>query len=957
MMKLSAEGLLRRSIALATGAGAAMFGTAGPAVAEEGDATQLEKVEITGTRIRRVDAETASPVYTIDRATITATGAQTVGQFLQDIPSISGAATNPQVNNGGGTGAAVVSLRGLGEQRTLVLVNGRRVLPGVNTTVEGVDVNAIPINLIERVEVLKEGASAIYGSDAIGGVVNFITRKDFNGGEVALDYGFTTKHDGKRKGASMSWGASTGKANILLGLNYNHQDGISAGDREFSRNALYLYGGVVTAGGSSRVPTGRVFFPDTDPDTDGVQDPFGFGCGSVTRIDGTSGATPADYRCFTGGDLFNYQPFNLILTPQERAGLFTVANYKVYGDIEAYAEVFYNTTQSGFEIAPLPFDSRADDVVISGDNIYNPFGVDLGGADAVNQNATWRMNALGNRRSEVETNAGQANIGLRGGIMDTLWRWDAGFSFGRVHQNQDIFGYLFTPTLKQALGPSFVDPENGPTCGTAESPIAGCVPLNIFNLPLALTDPAQAAQFAAISAGYNLEATRSQRIYTANFNGPIFRLPAGPIQGAVGFERREQFLSSTVAFLAQGRPPDFLTCALAQETCTNETGGSLTSNEFYGEVFVPVIADVPGAKALNLIGGVRYSDYDRFGSTTNGKVALEYRPIGDLLVRGSWAQVFRAPTITDLFLSITANAPTFNDPCEGLTEEQVAANPNFNLACEHVTPDGTFAEPNSQVTGRFRGNENLKPETGTVLTAGLVYDPEYVPGLSSEIDFWRYNLEDTLEPVDVNSTALICVATGAPEFCGLINRFDDGTVNYIDQPILNLGEIVMQGVDMGVKYRLPTTPAGKFRISLDATYIDEFDRTPAPGFPIVLHNAGTFSRQDGNFARWRGLASVDWSLLDFTALMTVRYVGRFTLQDADTIIPDVDIRYGSHTYVDMSIGYKVPRVNTQLLVGMNNMFDKQPPLLYQNNVTNANTDVETFDTVGRSIFFKVVQKF
>lgn len=968
-MTLSIEEAMRRAAhgAMLAGTGAAVA-VSGPAFGQEGEkpaekSVELDKVQVTGSRIRRVDTETASPVFVIDRATIEAAGVTTLGDLVQELPSISGAATNPRVNNGGGTGAAVVSLRGLNEQRTLVLLNGRRLTAVTNGIAEGVDINAIPINLIERVEVLKEGASAIYGSDAIGGVVNFITRKGYTGLEMSYDYGITDEEDGQRHGVGLTWGFNTDKGHMMMGLNYNDQDGISAGDRGFSTNALYLYGGVVTAGGSSRTPTGRFFLPD-DLATQ-------FGCTSVTRDAAAVGDSLDDYRCFTGGDLYNYQPFNLVLTPQERVGLFTVSNYQIADKVEGYVELFYNNTKSGFAIAPLPFDTRPDDVVISADNIYNPFGTSFGGADAVNPNATFRLEALGNRRSESETNNGQINIGIRGDLpMIETWRYDASYSLGRTEESTDTFGYLFAPGISDALGPSFLADDGTPTCGTPDAPISGCTPLNIFNLPLALTDPAQAAQFAAANAGYGINRTRDLQVVNLNFNGTLFQMPAGAAQLAVGFEYRDQRLSNDVDFVAQGTAPDFLTCQLAQETCTNATQGDLKAREFYGELFLPLLSGKPYAEALNLILGTRYSDYSRFGNTTNSKAAIEFRPVSELLVRASFAEVFRAPTITDLFLGITANASTFTDPCTGLTQAALDAADFLELVCQNVTPDGGFIPDNGQVTGRYKGNDELDPEEGEVLTYGFVYDPNFIKGLSITVDIWDYELDDTIEPLDTNTTASLCQATGDATFCGLINRFEDnGQVNFIDQPIVNLGSIDTSGVDVGFKYRVPTARFGKIRLGLDTTYTDEFKRTV---LGQEIQAAGTYDRQDGNFARWRGLGSVNWDIANFETLLTWRYIHGIKVKDADGNPPDTDgdgvleqttLDIGSHSYVNASVQYTLPafkakpEYRTRILFGVDNVTDKKPPILFQNNVTNANTDVETYDTIGRFFYARITQNF
>lgn len=944
--------------------------SSGGALAQEQDeakdeATKLDTIEVTGSRIRRVDAETASPVFTIDRKTIESSGVTTIGELLQDMPSVSGAATNPQVNNGGGDGAAEVELRGLDSTRTLILLNGRRVVTR--------DVNVFPINLIERVEVLKEGAGAIYGSDAIGGVVNFITRRDYNGGDISVDVGVSGEGDGKRRAVSLSWGATNDKSSLMLGLNYNQQDGISAGDRKFSEFALYLYGSAF-AGGSSRAPNGRISLPDTDPNTAGVQDPFGFNCasGSVTRIDGAAGSALSDFRCFeTSGanpDFYNYQPLNLILTPQERASIFSVGSYELSDNIELYSELFHNFTTSGFQIAPLPFDARSDNVLIPANNVYNPFGIDFGGQGApLPPNALWRMEALGNRLSKTETVTDQINLGLRGGVLDTTWRWDLTASYGRYQIDSKVEGYLFKPGLTAAFGPSFdTDPAPGiqnPVCGTAgpdpNNPSQGativqnCTPVNIFNLEA----PGQADALSTISSGYNTKEVRIKKGVSLAFTGNLFQLPAGMAQGAFGAEWLDESLRFDIAGVATGLPPLFNTCNLSSETCSGDLKGDDDQKELYGEVLLPVLAGKPGVESLNLIAGVRWSDYDSAGSTTNFTGKIEYRPITDLMVRASYAEVFRVAPIDDRFSAPTSTAATFNDPCVGLTAAQVAANPNLALACENVPQDGTFTQANGQVDGLITGNPDVAPEEGDVLTYGFVYDPGWLPNFSASVDFWRYELENTLDVIDVNTTLQDCAATGDTTVCDRILRFSDGSVQLIYLPLANLGTLETSGVDVGLRYALNKTPVGAFNFSLDTTYIEKYDSVTAPG-AAPIHVAGTFDRQYGNYARVRSMGAVRWDWNGFEALWAGRYIHGVRLHDPDGAPgTQPDLFIGSHTYHDFAVGYTYEPWRTGIQVGVENAFDKQPPILYQNNVTNANTDVETYDTVGRYYFVRLFASF
>jgi iron complex outermembrane receptor protein len=932
---------------MSTGAAGTML-TAPPALAQESDA-ELEQIVVTGSRIRRVEEATASPVFTLDRETISETGVTTMGDLLQQIPSVSGAATNPSVNNGGGTGASAVELRGLGTQRTLVLLNGRR-LGNLENANLGADVNIIPTHLVERVDVLKEGAGAIYGSDAVGGVVNFVTRTDFDGLELNAEYGVSGQGDGDAQTVSLAWGADGERGNVLVSGTFQHVDEISAADRKYTREAIYFYGEYIYAGGSSRVPTGRMYLPEGNQ----------YDCASVTRIAGTSGASPADYRCYTGADAYNYQPFNLILTPQERTNLFAQANYEVTDEIEAYAEVLFNYTTSGFEIAPLPFDSQSDTTVISADNVYNPFGVDFGAAPGnapdftptnFNQ-ATWRLEGLGTRHSKVDTNSNQVTLGMRGGLPWGNWEWDTSGTYSSVDQDSQIDGYLFKPLLQAALGPSFIDANGLPTCGTPTAPIGNCTPLNPFNLET----PESIATLNSISAGYHSNYSYVQKGASLSFNGDLFSLPAGPVGAAVGFDYLDQAGEFDTDYNTQSSPPLFNVCQLSNETCSGDSRGDYDVRAIYAEVLIPLLKDVPAFQALNLTAGVRYSDYSLFDSSTDTTFKIEWRPMADLLVRGSYAEVFRVPTIYDLYQAPASSASQFNDPCVGLTSAALAANPNLALACENVAPDTGFEQPNSQIDGLLLGSPELTPETGEVMTYGIVYDPSWLPGLSINVDYWDYSLEDVITQLDVNTISDQCVATADLTFCDLISRKSDGSIFQIQQPTANFGSLDTSGIDVGMRYLWRDTPAGDFRFSVDATYVDKYDSVVVPGTPVI-EVAGTFNRQYGNYAEWRGIAAVGWALEPFNAMVSARYIDGLDLTDpngAPGVQPSLAI--DSKTYVDLSVGMLLmEKVRLQLTV--DNITNTKPPMMYQNNVLNSNTDVSTYDLIGTFYRMSLNYKF
>ncbi|HZP11687.1 MAG TPA: TonB-dependent receptor plug domain-containing protein [Nevskiaceae bacterium] len=947
MAKLSAEGRLRLAVKMACVAGAGV--AAAPVHAEEGagagsSATTLEKVEVTGTRIKRVDVETANPVYTLDRQAIERTGVQTLGQLIQRAPAMVGDATttNPQVNNGGGTGDTNVSLRGLGVPRTLILLDGHRMVTQ--------DVNAVPINVVERVEILKEGASAIYGSDAIAGVVNIITQKDKRDGDFIADLGMSSKHDGRRRDFSVAYGLSGDKGHATIGLTYNEQDLISAGAREFSGTALYLYSGQVQAAGSSRNPQGRMFLP-ADATAPGTGQTFGefYGCNvsggniSVARKPGAEGTALGDYTCYSGAQFaFNYQAVgNVIVTPQQRYGMFASASYDINSYVTLFTEFFHNTTKSNSQIAPLPFDAQADNTTVPTDNPFNIFGVEFGPNG--NEMLT-RFVSGGNRFFGWQVLTDQINLGLKGGLFDTGWHWEAHVGYGRIDRKQNEKGYLDSAKLEAALAAD---------CGS------NC--LNLFNLDTA-TDV-----FNSLLVGAENSTVRQLTTTDFNVSGDLFPMAGGNASLAAGVNTREEVLRGEVDSKAQLNPLTFpnLTCGLSQEACTTAADGHIQGTDVYAEFFFPILANVTAVKSLNVSLGDRFSTYKNFGHNNTVTVALEYRPIGDLLIRSNFATVYRIPNIEDQFLPQKVSNPTFRDPCTFI-DEPVGTDPNHDLACQGVPRDGTFRQATSQITSVVQGNPNLVSEKGNVVTFGFVYDSSLLPGFSSTVDFWHYKLNNYLFDVgdvatglDPNISASVCFQTGDPRLCSLLHRAPDGNLSgtgFVDAPAFNLGTLTSQGVDAGVKYRTKRFDFGRFTAGVDVTYQHKFTVAPEPG-AADIEVASTFIRQFGTYPKWHGIGTVGWEGFGADFLLTERWIGSYHIDDADAVIPGINVHYSDTFYTNLELGYTFAPTKTRLALGIDNVTDATPKIMFQNNVINANTDVQTFDTVGRYYWLRLTQRF
>jgi iron complex outermembrane recepter protein len=880
-------------------------------------AVDLDRVTVTGSLVRRVDVETASPVTVVDRQQIQQSGKQTLGDLVQSLPGIAGAATNPQVNNGGGDGASTVSLRGLGDERTLILVDGHRILNN--------DINSIPASMIDHIEVMKVGASALYGSDAIGGVVNFILRKNYEGGEFVANYGQSSRGDGARQGGTFTFGKTWDRGNVVVGLDYNKQKEVSSANRAFSKYAMYLSSGSVYKGGSSRTPAGYYKLPASTLTANGCSS-----SGAMTS-NGSGG-----YKCYSSSsDAYNYQAQNLLMTPQQRVNSFVLGTFNVTDNVQAYVNAYHNHTMSHYAIAPLPFDAQSDGITIAADNAYNPFGVEFG-PDGYEYRS--RFTSLGQREGFYDTTTDQDVLGLKGNFGDTSWVWDANFNYGHYQQRTWNHGYVDYAALQEAI-----------TAGE----------INIFDQ----TDANTIAWMKSHQSIPRYETTTISRQWEASANGSVWELPAGSAQLAAGALYRKESMNYTVSSNALINSDN--TCDISSEACSSPLSGSFNVKEAYAQLFIPVLAQSSPIGGLNVTLSDRFSDYSSVSSTNNSaSFQLEWRPIHDLMVRGTVAQVFRAPTIADLYQGPTANAPTFTDPCIGYSGS------GHENACEGVTTGWTgsgLSQTNAIVSGSTYAGYDLKPEKGTSYDYGIVYSPEFVQGLSFNLDWWKVKLDDLIQAISAQTVVDLCYNDNSSPYCSYIHRYASGTasagnIDYIETPVVNIGKLDTQGIDFGANYALPQTAFGKFTLALDSTYLQRYDIDTGDS---VVHMAGKYNSSYGNYARWRARGQIGWKLGRWDATWTTRWIGKIQVgstdlsenMSADGSEKGVVLKYGSYMYHALQLGYDMTDANIRFDLGVDNLFDKQPPVLYQNNVLNANTDVSTYDTVGRYYWMRATYRF
>lgn len=908
------------------------------------DAKTLQSVVVTGSLIKRVDVETASPVVTLDRAAITNSGKPVLGDVLQQMPSISGNATNPQNNsNGGGVasplleagdGASRVSLRGLGINRTLVLVNGQRM--------SNPDINLIPPDMIERVDVLAEGASTVYGSDAIGGVVNFILRKNYKGAQFSLNDGISSHGDAKRRGFNLTAGTTGEGYSIAGGIDYNKYDETLASQRRFSRQQLYLSSGAVVAAGSSSIPTGRIQLPAS------IANQYGCainssGTANVTLASG-NGSSLGDYRCRLSSDTYNYAALNYIQTAQKRTNGFVLGTLNITDNLTAFVDAFYNHTVSSGQDAPSPV-GTGDGLIISSTNPINPFGITFSqnpvpGDPNSGYNFQTRLTGAGTRVHSYTTNTAQINTGLRGNFGETSsWIWDASINYSHTKRDQRDTNEVDIPSLQAAVD-------------------AGA---NIFD---------QASVGDQLRNGVKTPIyvfTQSTKQAQVDASGDLWDLPAGTAQLSVGALYRKQFMNYTVSDFAV-LDPVTTTCQILQEACGSPGRGSFNVKEVFAETLIPLLSDLPWVRSLNVDLGVRSSNYSTTGTTTNGKIAIEWRPTDDLLVRGTVSQVFRAPNLNELYDGRTLVQPNLNDPCVGLTAAELAAHP---VACQYVPVNwagNSPAQVNTFYSGAATVGASLKPEKGKSIDMGLVYDPDWLPGVSTSLDFWHIYLADTLTAIQADTVVSSCFNNSASPYCSFIHREDNtsrqpGQVFLINTPVVNLGNLSTSGIDYTLRYKIPHfnvggMDPGNFRAGLSTSYTSTYNVNATPGEPgaKTINYAGTFTPQFGNISRWRGTVTLNWDKGNWNAQWQSRYINHLTALNADAAITGVNIPVASVMYHSIQLGYAVPSIHTRFDVGVDNIMDKQPPLLYQNG-SNYNVDTATYDVLGRYYWARATVKF
>jgi outer membrane receptor protein involved in Fe transport len=915
----------------------ALVAPIGGAVAQEEGAEPVEEIITTGSRIARKDLTGSAAVTVLDEEAIRVTGNVSIGDVLQDL-TVNANAINVQFNNGG-NGATRVNLRGIGATRTLTLLNGRRMVGTAGSS--SVDLNAIPLSVIERVEVLKDGASAVYGSDAVAGVVNIITRTDFDGVEMNAFVGQSGEGDGEIMDFNVTFGVANDKGNILVSAGYYEQQDIFSGERDFGFfDQTYDWDtGTPGTTGSTGTPEGTIIDWSLDPGNAAWQQvvadcPSEFCWNGGNTVSGWEDFSTAGTSDVGAGSLYNYQPINYLLTPQKRMNIYMAGNYELSPMVNAFIEGHYLNRHTEQLLAPTPLFIISEGVTVSSANYYNPYGRDF-------IDIRRRFLEAGGRNFLQDVDTFRVVGGLQGEFPgDKGWGWEAYLNYGQTDQQSTGLGRFIRSRVINAIGPSAdLDLDGTPECyadAAYTQVIPGCVPLDLFGG--AFTRPMTDDQIGYIAYEGTSNQYQTQRTYGLNFSGDLFDMPAGPMGMAIGFEYREE---------RGGDIPDPITNS--GDTTGNKreiTRGSFDVTEAYLEFLVPIF------EGFELSAAVRHSDYSAFGTTTNGKIGLIW-DIGDtgLTLRGTVSEAFRAPTINDLFGGNSDSFPAASDPCDtGLAPRTV--NEDINCTADGLAPD--YVDARTQLKTTVGGNPNAGPETADTFTVGLVWQPNFADGLSLTMDWWDIEITDSIQSIGTNVILSSCydADTNSRQYCDRIIRDGNLFLTNVINTTGNIGGATAAGLDTTIMFD-HSTSIGDWRYSLDLTYMDEYNEIQADG--TTKYGLGYYDL--GVFVDWKASFNLNWRNDNWMVNYNMRYIDSFIecedddCQAFESDAPNPQFRevdtYFQH---DMQLGYNMDFNDSSgsITFGVQNMLDEEPPRVY--NGFTAASDTATYDYIGRYFY-------
>ena len=909
----------------------------------------MEEVVVTGSRIKRRDFSSPSPITTITSEEFEFSGQPTLEEYLNQMPQL-----HPdygRTSNNPGNGTAMLNLRGLGPGRTLVLLNGRRLAPsGMGSEI---DVNNLPRSLIERVEIITGGASTVYGSDAIAGVINFITRQNFDGFGFDASYNVTAEGDSKIYDANFAYGhnLASGRGNITVFAGYYERKPLFASEREITSVPMWdTWEGELAEGGSPNVPAGTVPFPSVD-----------LGSGPVTMSWNPDG-TPRAFNSDT--DRYNYAPVNYLQIPLKRFTAGIQAHYDISGNFEAYIEAAFARNEARQNLAPAP---AGEYVLVNTDNpLLTPetrqvfeeqMTVEPGFAGMYLRR---RMLELGPRILDHQRDYVRVVAGIRGDFGDG-WNVDAWVTYTDASETEL---YLNDGSLSGFAQGLLVDPLSG----ECFDPSGGCVPLDVFGEGRLSQE---GVDFIRVRHIEN-QTDRTQTLASVVVTGAPFDIWSGPLDMAFGAEWRSDkghfkaddilFTDDTMGF--GGTAP---------------VDGTESVYELYAEALVPLIDDPDSVHYLGLELGARYSDYKNAGSVWTYKAGLEWRPIESLRFRAMFQQSVRAPNNQELFTEQYTESfflidQWYTDPCSASSDPAGSGN-NEKCVLQGLPADqiGVFEATRYYPVDFIQGgNPDLVPESSDAITVGVVITPTAISGMTIAIDYFDLEVTDTIGGIDALNICFDPLNTGHV-FCDNIRRDQTGNVFELFEPISNRGLLGVTGIDTQLQYLtdLPSAMAlfddyAKFTINLIWTHMfsnetqenivtEIYDCAGYYGWPCDGNSGGSFpaNKLISNFDYFSGPLSIHFAWRWIEGMLNAAPFASaiYGYPNPDLAIPSVP----SYNYFDLGLGWQFSD-SVLARFGINNLFDKQPPMM-ADAVYSNNTDTLVYDVFGRSYFLSLSLEF
>ncbi len=952
--------IITQSIKLALIGGATASALALPLASavteEEHDVDPVERISVTGTRIMRANNVTTSPILAISAAEIKATGITRIEDYLNEMPQVV-ASMNSTVSNGS-DGTATVDLRGLGDYRTLVLVNGRRLPAGSVRGNSAADLNNIPTNMIERVEILTGGSSATYGADAVAGVVNFILKKDFEGFEFDYQYSFY-QHDND----------DTYMQNLVTSSGYDVESGnVTDGDTDNFSMRL----GANSADGNGNV-TMYAVYRKVDKAMNGSRDYSGCALGGTASNKSCAGSATsatgtftADFETFytvenseftPGLSLYNYGPLNYYQRPDENKLLGATGFYEINEHAEVYAEVSMMDDRTVAQIAPSG-NFFATDTINCDNSMMSPTQLSIfcnGATSGTADMSIARRNVEGGpRQDDIRHTTYRGVLGVRGNINDE-WSYDAFANYGTVSYVETYYNDMSNTRIARAL--DVIDDPANPGTNVCRSYSEGydtdCVPWDIFSTGGVTQAAIDYLVLPLYSRGDNETVQLSGYVY-GDMTDAGWTLPTATTGLALvaGIEYRSE--STDYSPDANYQSGD----GAGQGGPQTALSGSYYVKDYYFEVNLPILEDKFLAEELVFEGAYRFSDYSTGNETNTYKLGANWKLNDSVRIRTSLQHAARSPNLDELYAA--QGLQLFNwtqDPCSTSSpaySEIQCARTGVTSAQYGSVPESPAGQYN-QYAG---GNPELKPESSDTLSIGLVLTPEFLDNFSIAFDYFDISIDDAIDDIAPADIVDFCAIDNNSEMCSYINRNattgdlwvgSTSTSGYVESLDINTGNLSTKGVDTDINYLLETD-MGDLRFNLVGTYLDEFSVQNLNGGEVI-ECAGYWDRTtcEAPMPKWRHVMTTTWATpWDVNLTGRWRYIGEADERDN----PDNDpMTFDAVNYIDLSGSWQATEyLNVQL--GVNNVFDKTPQVMTDgpSGVSNGNTWSGTYDVLGRYIY-------